>query len=113
MPLSERALAAAAKAAEPVRHAIEVRLTAEDPADQFVPGPGRITVWRPAAGPGVRVDSGVEEGSVISGDYDSMFAKLMVVADDRSAAIARMRRALAETQIAGIQINGAVPPLAS
>jgi acetyl/propionyl-CoA carboxylase alpha subunit len=102
-PLSERVLAAASRAAEPKRHAIEVRLTAEDPANQFVPGPGRITRWRPASGPGVRVDSGVEEGSDIPGDYDSMFAKLMVVAEDRPAAIARMRRALSETQISGVQ----------
>ena len=102
-PLSERVRAAAARAAEPVRHAIEVRLTAEDPADSFIPGPGRLTRWRPASGPGVRVDSGVEEGSVIPGDYDSMFAKLLVVAEDRPGAIARMRRALAETQIAGVQ----------
>ena len=103
LPLSGRVLAAAERAAEPVRHAIEVRLAAEDPAYNFVPGPGRVTRWRPAAGPGVRVDAGIEEGSVIPGDYDSMFAKLMVVAADRSSAIARMRRALAETRIAGVQ----------
>ena len=102
-PLSERVLAAAERAAQPVRHAIEVRLSAEDPASSFMPGPGRVSVWRPADGPGVRVDSGIEEGSVIPGDYDSMFAKLMVVAVDRPAAIARMRRALAETLIAGVQ----------
>ncbi len=103
LPLSERVLAAAERAAEPVRHAIEVRLSAEDPAYSFAPGPGRITVWRPADGPGVRVDSGIEEGSVIPGDYDSMFAKLMVVAVDRPTAIERMRRALSETRIAGVQ----------
>jgi acetyl/propionyl-CoA carboxylase alpha subunit len=102
-PLSARVLAAAERAAEPVRHAIEVRLSAEDPASSFMPGPGRVSVWRPAEGPGVRVDSGIEEGSVIPGDYDSMFAKLMVVAVDRQAAIERMRRALAETRIAGVQ----------
>ncbi|HEY4956862.1 MAG TPA: acetyl/propionyl-CoA carboxylase subunit alpha, partial [Caldimonas sp.] len=102
-PLSDRVLAAAARAAQPVRHAIEVRLSAEDPGNEFTPGPGRITRWRPASGPGVRVDAGVEEGSVIPGDYDSLFAKLMVVGADRGAAIARLRRALAETQICGIQ----------
>ncbi len=102
-PLSERVRRAAANAANPIRHAIEVRLTAEDPANSFVPGPGRLTRWRPASGPGVRVDSGVEEGSIIPGDYDSMFAKMMVVARDRRTAIARMRRALAETEIGGIQ----------
>jgi acetyl/propionyl-CoA carboxylase alpha subunit len=102
-PLSQRVLDAAASAADPVRHALEVRLTAEDPAMDFVPAPATLTRWRPAAGPGVRVDSGVEEGSTIPGDYDSMFAKLMVVAATREDAIARMSRALAETDIAGVQ----------
>jgi acetyl/propionyl-CoA carboxylase alpha subunit len=101
--LSEQVLAAAAAAANPMRHAIEARLSAEDPSAGFAPGPGTLTRWRPAGGPGVRVDSGVEEGSVIPGDYDSMFAKLMVVAPSRDAAIARMARALEETQIAGVQ----------
>ncbi len=102
-PLSEMARAAAARAADPTRHAIEARLTAEDPAHDFTPVPGTITRWRPAAGPGVRVDAGVEEGSTIPGEYDSLFAKLMVVADDREAAIARLARALDETLIGGIQ----------
>jgi acetyl/propionyl-CoA carboxylase alpha subunit len=102
-PLSQRVLEAARRAAQPIRHAIEVRLSAEDPANAFAPGPGRITCWRPGSGPGVRVDAGVEEGSVIPGDYDSLFAKLMVVDADRGAAIARLRRVLAETQVAGIQ----------
>jgi acetyl/propionyl-CoA carboxylase alpha subunit len=102
-PLSKSVLAAAERAAHPVRHAIEVRISAEDPANSFAPGPGRLTYWRPASGPGVRIDSGVEEGSDIPGDYDSMFAKIMVVSADRSAAIERMRRALAETVIAGVQ----------
>jgi len=102
-PLSDRARGAAAAASAPVRHAIEVRLSAEDPAMSFVPGPGTLTGWRPPAGPGVRVDAGVEQGSTIPSDYDSMFAKLMVVAGDRPSAIARMRRALSETQIRGVQ----------
>ncbi|MFL5756355.1 MAG: acetyl-CoA carboxylase biotin carboxylase subunit [Chloroflexota bacterium] len=102
-PLSARVLAAAGSAAEPTRHAIEVRLTAEDPALSFAPGPGRVTRWRPSDGPGVRVDAGIEEGSVIPGDYDSMFAKLMVVDADRELALARMRRALDETEIGGVQ----------
>jgi acetyl-CoA/propionyl-CoA carboxylase biotin carboxyl carrier protein len=102
-PLSERVIAAAAAAADPVRHAIEVRLAAEDPKADFVPEPGTLTRWRPPSGPGVRVDPGVEEGSVIPGDYDSMFAKIMVVAADRHAAIARMARVLAETEISGVQ----------
>jgi acetyl/propionyl-CoA carboxylase alpha subunit len=102
-PLSPGVLGAAQHAAQPARHAIEVRLTAENPAEAFVPEPGRVTTWRPADGPGVRVDAGIEEGDVIPGDYDSMFAKLMVVAATREAAIERMRRALAETRVAGVQ----------
>ncbi len=101
--LSERVLAAAAAAATPSRHSIEVRLSAEDPARDFAPSPGRLTAWRTPAGPGVRVDSGVEEGSVVSPNYDPLLAKLMVVADDRPAAIARLARALDEFQIGGLQ----------
>ncbi len=103
LPLSEPVLAAASRASEVQRHAIEVRISAEDPAYSFAPAPGTVTFWRPAHGPGVRVDAGIEEGSPIPGDYDSMFAKLMVVASDRSAALERMRRALAETRIGGVQ----------
>jgi acetyl/propionyl-CoA carboxylase alpha subunit len=101
--LSDRVRAAAASAADPVRHAIEVRLAAEDPGAGFAPGPGRLTRWRPPAGPGIRLDAGVEEGSDIPGEYDSLFAKLMVVAADRDRAIARMARALAETEVGGVQ----------
>jgi acetyl/propionyl-CoA carboxylase alpha subunit len=101
--LSEGIRTAAASAAEPTRHALEVRLSAEHPALRFAPAPGTVTRWRPPSGPGVRVDAGVEEGSVVSQHYDPLIAKLMVVADDRPAAVARMRRALAETEVAGIQ----------
>ncbi|MEO6349797.1 MAG: biotin carboxylase N-terminal domain-containing protein [Candidatus Limnocylindrales bacterium] len=102
-PLSERVLAAAGRAAEPERHAIEVRLSAEHPALHFAPAPGRITRWRPPSGPGVRLDSGVEEGSVVSEHYDPLMAKLLVVAQDRPAALARLRRALGELEVGGIQ----------
>ena len=102
-PLSDRVRAAAAAAAEPTRHAIEVRLSAEHPGLHFAPAPGPITRWNTPGGPGVRVDAGVEEGSVVSQHYDPLIAKLMVVADDRPAALSRMRRALDETEVAGIQ----------
>ena len=102
-PLSDRIRAAAAQAADPGRHAIEVRLSAEHPGLHFAPAPGPLKRWRVPAGPGVRVDAGVEEGSVVSQHYDPLIAKLMVVADDRPAAIARMRRALDETEVVGIQ----------
>ncbi|HYI22701.1 MAG TPA: biotin carboxylase N-terminal domain-containing protein [Candidatus Limnocylindrales bacterium] len=102
-PLSERARAAADSAAVPTRHAIEVRLSAEDPAHDFAPAPGEINHWRPPSGPGVRVDGGVEEGSVVSSSYDPLLAKLMVVAGDRPSALARLRRALDEFEIGGVQ----------
>ncbi len=102
-PLSERALAAAERAAQPVRHAIEVRLSAEDPARSFAPAPGSVTRWRTPGGPGVRVDAGVEQGSAVSEYYDPLVAKLMVVAADRPRALARLSRALDEFEIGGIQ----------
>jgi acetyl/propionyl-CoA carboxylase alpha subunit len=102
-PLSDRVLGAAAAAATPSRHAIEVRISAEDPARDFAPVPGRLTAWRTPAGPGVRVDAGVEEGSIVSSDYDPLLAKLMVVADDRPQAVARLARALDEFEIGGLQ----------
>ena len=102
-PLSPRVLEAAAAAATPQRHAIEVRLSAEDPAHDFAPAPGRLTAWATPAGPGVRVDAGVEEGSVISPNYDPLVAKLMVVAEDRPRAVARLARALDEFVIGGVQ----------
>jgi acetyl/propionyl-CoA carboxylase alpha subunit len=102
-PLSTRVRAAAKAAANPRRHAIEVRLSAEDPAHDFAPAPGALTAWASPAGPGVRVDAGVEEGTVVSLNYDPLMAKLMVVAEDRPRAIARLARALDEFQIGGVQ----------
>jgi acetyl/propionyl-CoA carboxylase alpha subunit len=102
-PLSERVLAAAAVAATPVRHAIEVRLSAEDPAHDFAPSPGVLTAWSTPAGPGVRVDAGVQAGTVVSANYDPLLAKLMVVAVDRPGALARLARALDEFNIGGVQ----------
>jgi acetyl/propionyl-CoA carboxylase alpha subunit len=86
-------------------HAIEVRLYAEDPYDGFRPTSGRVTAWRMPEGPGVRVDSGMEADTDLRTEYDPLLAKLMVHADDRPAAVARLRRALDETLIGGLQTD--------
>ncbi len=101
--LSAGVLEAAKRASRPERHAIEVRVSAEDPARNFAPTPGTIGAWREPAGPGVRVDGGVEAGSRVPGDYDPLLAKLLVVAEDRPAALARLRRALDEFVVGGVQ----------
>ncbi len=102
-PLSHGALAAAERAARPTSHAIEVRISAEDPARVFAPAAGRITRWAMPAGPGVRVDTAIEAGDRIPAEYDPLIGKLIVHAADRPAALQRLRRALAETEIGGIQ----------
>ena len=87
-------------------HAFEVRLYAEDPSRDFLPGVGRIGHLRlPAEGPHVRIDSGVVEGDEITAFYDPMIAKLIAWDMDRDAALRRLRAALAEVQIAGIVTN--------
>ena len=81
---------------EPVGHAIEARLNAEDPAMGFSPTPGRVQVLDLASGPGVRVDRGIAAGDVIPPDFDSMVAKVIAYGRTRAEAIARLRRALRE-----------------
>jgi acetyl-CoA/propionyl-CoA carboxylase, biotin carboxylase, biotin carboxyl carrier protein len=83
-------------------HAIEFRINAEDPGRQFLPGPGALTAWQVPAGPGVRVDSGVTAGAVIGREFDSMLAKLIVTGRDRTQALERARRALAEFEVEGV-----------
>jgi len=83
--------------------AIECRINAEDPERGFMPSPGTLKFYLPPGGIGVRVDSGVYPGLVITPHYDSMIAKLIVWAPTREEAIARMRRALAEFAIDGIK----------
>jgi acetyl-CoA carboxylase biotin carboxylase subunit len=83
-------------------HAIECRITAEDPVT-FIPSPGRITAYLPPGGPGVRVDSHCATGYAVPPHYDSLLAKLIVHGPDRPAALARMRRALSEFVLDGIR----------
>jgi len=85
-------------------HAIECRVNAEDPYT-FMPSPGRITMWHPPGGPGVRVDSHAYSNYFVPPNYDSMIGKIIVHADTRDQALARMRSALSETLVEGIQTN--------
>jgi acetyl-CoA carboxylase biotin carboxylase subunit len=83
-------------------HAIELRINAEDPTRDFLPAPGKVTRFRPPLGPGVRVDTHVEEGYVIPPYYDSLVAKVIVWADGRAGALGRARRALTEFELEGV-----------
>jgi acetyl-CoA carboxylase, biotin carboxylase subunit len=85
-------------------HAIEVRINAED-AYKFTPSPGRITLWHPPGGPGVRVDSHVYTNYFVPPNYDSMIGKVIVYGNTREQALARMRTALDETVVEGISTN--------
>lgn len=86
----------------PRGHAFEFRINGEDPGSNFMPAPGTITTYREPSGPGVRMDSGVREGSVIGGQFDSMLAKLIVYGETRDEALQRARRALDEYVIEGM-----------
>ncbi|MGH9490528.1 MAG: acetyl-CoA carboxylase biotin carboxylase subunit, partial [Terriglobales bacterium] len=86
-------------------HAIECRLYAEDPAQNFFPSPGRITRLVTPSGPGLREDSGIYEGWTVPLEYDPLLSKLIVWGEDRPQALARMRRALSEYHIGGIRSN--------
>ena len=80
-------------------HVMEVRLNAEDPDREFSPAPGRVTLFSAPAGPGIRVDSGIQQGSSIPSDFDSMVAKVIASGSTRREAIARLTRALSEMRI--------------
>jgi 3-methylcrotonyl-CoA carboxylase alpha subunit len=89
-------------------HAIEVRLYAEDPAHNFLPSTGTISLFNIPQGPGIRLDSGVERGDEISQFYDPMLAKLIVYGEDRPSAIARLQQTLARSAISGVITNNAL-----
>jgi acetyl-CoA carboxylase biotin carboxylase subunit len=86
-------------------HAVECRLYAEDPANQFFPSPGTILSRRVPSGPGIRLDDGVYEGFTVSTEYDPMLGKLISWGQDRAEAIARLDRALEEHLVTGIKTN--------
>jgi acetyl-CoA/propionyl-CoA carboxylase biotin carboxyl carrier protein len=83
-------------------HSIEFRINAEDAGRNFMPAPGTLTAWRAPSGPGVRVDEGYLSGMTVPGSFDSLVAKIIVTGADRSQALARSRRALAELVVEGM-----------
>ena len=86
-------------------HALECRLYAEDPEHDDLPSPGRVLHYVAPEGPGVRFDSGIEEGSEVTVHYDPLLAKLVTWGADRSESVARMREALRETVVLGVATN--------
>ncbi|MET7395076.1 biotin carboxylase N-terminal domain-containing protein [Dactylosporangium sp. NPDC005572] len=86
----------------PRGHAIEFRINGEDPGRNFLPAPGAVTTLTLPTGPGVRVDTGIESGSVIGGNFDSLLAKVIIVGETREQAIERARRALDEMVVDGM-----------
>ena len=86
-------------------HAIECRIYAEDPENNYFPSPGKITALSEPSGPGIRLDSGIYEGWIVPLEYDPLLAKLIAHAETREQAIGRLRRALSEYFIAGVKTN--------
>ena len=92
---------------DPVGHAIEARLYAEDPANGFLPSTGEIVHYREPSGEGVRVDSGVRAGTSVGTEYDPLLAKVIAWGEDRATAIRRLDRALGEMELLGVATNAA------
>lgn len=88
----------------PAGHALELRIYAEDPRT-FLPGPGKLTTWRPPTGDGIRVDSGYDEGDTVTQYYDPLMAKLCVWGTDRPDALDRARKALERFDVEGPKCN--------
>jgi acetyl-CoA carboxylase biotin carboxylase subunit len=86
-------------------HALEARIYAEDPAKRFMPSPGTVHAWSPPSGPGIRLDSGIEAGAVVTPHYDAMIAKLVAHGADRAQALRRLDRALEEFLVGGIKTS--------
>lgn len=86
----------------PHGHSFEFRLNGEDPGNGFLPAPGPVTLFKAASGPGVRVDTGVSSGDIVSGAFDSMLGKLIVTGATREEALQRARRALDEFEVQGL-----------
>lgn len=86
-------------------HAIECRIYAEDPDNQYMPSPGQVTLLREPAGPGIRIDTGIYEGWSVPIEYDPLLAKLVGYGSDRAMATARISRALDEFLVGGIKTN--------
>jgi acetyl-CoA carboxylase biotin carboxylase subunit len=86
-------------------HALECRVYAEDPAQNFMPSIGEIVYYRPPSGPGIRVDDGIETGTAVSPYYDPMLAKVITWGQDRAEAVRKMRHALRQTIILGVTTN--------